>query len=92
MAVCPIEPGSVLKTIAACLDPRRKGAIANRRTRIPGLVWYGFWRGEMHEVTCREGLYFNRGQEYRSLSKVAKAITGTHWSGPAFFGTKAVNK
>ena len=46
----------------------------------------------MHEVVCREGVYVYRSQEYRSLSKIAKVITGTHWSGPAFFGTKGGKK
>jgi hypothetical protein len=27
-------------------------------------------------------------KRYKSLSAAAKAITGTHWSGPAFFGLK----
>jgi hypothetical protein len=35
-----------------------------------------------------DGLYELDGQRYKSLSAAAKAITGTHWSGPAFFGLK----
>ena len=30
--------------------------------------------------------YEHRGTTYASLSQVARAITGTHWSGPRFFG------
>jgi hypothetical protein len=33
-----------------------------------------------------DGLYELNGQHYKSLSAAAKAITGGHWSGSAFFG------
>jgi len=50
------------------------------------------WNGERHEVLVgRDGFDF-RGRRYRSLSAVAKAITGAHRSGPAFFGLKESNK
>jgi hypothetical protein len=35
-----------------------------------------------------DGLCEHDGKRYKSLSVAAKAITGTHWSGPAFFGLK----
>ncbi len=44
------------------------------------------WRDERHEVTVVEGGYEYQGRCYRSLSAIAQAITGTHWSGRAFFG------
>lgn len=46
------------------------------------------WRGRTYEVTVADGgKAFNyNGTSYRSLSKVAEAITGTVWSGPLFFG------
>ena len=47
------------------------------------------WQGQVHVVTIGEGQVIRwEGREFRSLSQVAKAITGTHWSGPAFFGLK----
>ena len=46
------------------------------------------WRGETHEVWCREEGFLYRGEKYTSLSKIAFAITATKWSGPAFFGVK----
>ncbi len=42
----------------------------------------------LHEVNCKDGVYEYRGKQFSSLSRIAKEITGTHWSGPAFFGTK----
>ena len=47
------------------------------------------WQGETHEVQALEGGQFvYRGKAYRSLSVIARAITGTHQSGPRFFGLK----
>ena len=47
------------------------------------------WGGQTHEVTVLELGYRYRDTVYRSLSEIARQITGTHWSGPAFFGLKA---
>ena len=44
------------------------------------------WGGITHEVTVTEQGYLYRGNTYRSLSVIAKLITGAHWSGPKFFG------
>ena len=46
------------------------------------------WRGEMHRVTVLEDGFEYRDRRYRSLSVIARAITGTRWSGPLFFGLK----
>jgi hypothetical protein len=52
----------------------------------PGTVLVRGWRGETHTVTVQEGGFDYRGRLYRSLSTVAREITGAHWSGPRFFG------
>lgn len=44
--------------------------------------------GTLHEVTVLEVGYEYGGTTYRSLSEIAHTITGTKWSGPAFFGLK----
>ncbi len=46
------------------------------------------WHGDMHEVRCTDGGLYYRGEKYSSLSRIAFVITGTKWSGPAFFGVK----
>ncbi len=46
------------------------------------------WRGEMHRVTVLEDGFEYRDRRYRSLSVIAREITGTRWSGPLFFGLK----
>jgi hypothetical protein len=46
------------------------------------------WHGITHEVTILEhGVMYN-GTEYGSLTEVTRAITGSKWSGPAFFGLR----
>jgi len=44
------------------------------------------WRGESHEVIVTQSGYEYRRASYKSLSEIARKITGTRWSGPAFFG------
>jgi Protein of unknown function (DUF2924) len=48
------------------------------------------WRGHTHEVFVTDSGYEYRGAGYRSLSEIARKITGTRWSGPAFFGLKKI--
>src|ERR1700722_5542024 len=51
-----------------------------------GTVLIREWRGVTHRVTVPDDDVVYRGQRYKSLSEVARLITGTHWSGPRFFG------
>ena len=44
------------------------------------------WRGHTHTVLVGEDGFEYDGQRYRSLTVIAERITGTHWSGPRFFG------
>jgi hypothetical protein len=44
------------------------------------------WHGARHEVEVLEDGYLWRGARHRSLSAIARAITGAKWSGPRFFG------
>ena len=46
------------------------------------------WQGVEHVVSVLDSGFEYNGCRYRSLSSVAKAITGTHWSGPLFFGLR----
>ncbi len=54
----------------------------------PGTVLVREWEGTSHRVmVMSEGFAWN-GSTYPSLSKVARAITGTRWNGPRFFGLR----
>ena len=44
------------------------------------------WRGHAYSILVREDGFEYEGQRYRSLTMIAKRITGAHWSGPRFFG------
>lgn len=46
------------------------------------------YRGVTHEVEVTEGGYAYAGAVYRSLSEIARKITGVRWSGPLFFGLR----
>jgi Protein of unknown function (DUF2924) len=46
------------------------------------------WNGDAHRVTVAEDGFTYRDRRYRSLSEIARLITGTRWSGPRFFGIK----
>ena len=70
-------------------DPSSKRLI---RPRIkPGTRLFRQWRGQMHEVFVTESGYEYRGAAYRSLSEIARKVTGARWSGPAFFHLKKAN-
>jgi len=52
----------------------------------PGARLVREWHGRTHTVTVTEDGFEYAGTSYPSLTKVAKKITGAHWSGPRFFG------
>ncbi|MGO9145080.1 MAG: DUF2924 domain-containing protein [Desulfomonilia bacterium] len=54
----------------------------------PGTRLLREWHGKTYEVIILEDGMQCNGMCYRSLSEVARAITGTRWSGPLFFGLK----
>ena len=53
----------------------------------PGTRLLREWQGRTHEViVVEDGDFLYAGNRYRSLSRIARVITGTQWSGPSFFG------
>ncbi|MGD9920377.1 MAG: DUF2924 domain-containing protein [Pseudorhodoplanes sp.] len=63
------------------------GAEPSRRLKA-GTVLIREYRGERHTVTVVPDGYVWREQTYASLSIIARAITGTSWNGPRFFGLR----
>ncbi len=57
-----------------------------QRRASAGTVLIREWRGVDHRVTVLDNDVVYRGKRYKSLSEVARAITGSRWSGPLFFG------
>ena len=71
--------------------PTPKGT-AHERLPIPGTVLSRKYRGRRVEVKVLPGGFEYDGQVYRSLSAVAKAVTGSHWNGHLFFGLTTVKR
>lgn len=81
-----------LRRIAKSLERNGASKEPLSRPRIKtGTRLFRQWRGHTHEVFVTESGYEYRGTGYRSLSEIARKITGTRWSGPAFFGLKKAN-
>jgi hypothetical protein len=59
-----------------------------RRDLSLGTLLTREWSGQHHRVTVIERGFVWEGQTYSSLSEIAKAITGTKWNGPRFFGLR----
>ncbi len=82
-----------IKLAAAAASAGSAGAGSSRREtqhRIkPGTRFLREWQGETYEVAATvDGRFFYRDSTYRSLSEIARLITGVRWSGPAFFGLR----
>jgi Protein of unknown function (DUF2924) len=59
-----------------------------KRSLSPGSVLTREWDSQHHRVMVLDGGFAWQGRSYRSLSEIAKAITGTKWNGPRFFGLR----
>jgi Protein of unknown function (DUF2924) len=73
-------------------DSAAKGSQAPA-TPLPrtGTILMREWQGTTHHVTIVNDGFLWNGQIHRSLSSIARAITGTKWNGPRFFGMREVN-
>ena len=60
--------------------------LPNRRLPMPGAVLTRDYRGKQAQVTVLPAGFEHDGTVYKSLSAVAKAVTGSHWNGYGFFG------
>jgi len=70
----------------------RRSAASSKKLPLlprPGMRLVREWQGVTHIVTVGEdGVLRWNEREWRSLSQIARTITGTQWSGPAFFGLR----
>ena len=65
-----------------------KGRTELMRRLKPGTVLVREYQGERHTVTVVPDGFMWQGATYSSLSIIARAITGTAWNGPRFFGLR----
>ena len=75
-----------LQAIALALREGRPAPTAAARSIKPGTRLLREWHGQLHEVQAVESGFLWQDRRWRSLSEIARTITGSRWSGPAFFG------
>ncbi|MCA9129232.1 MAG: DUF2924 domain-containing protein [Planctomycetales bacterium] len=76
---------SLKRQLAAVREGKK--VVPSVRSRLePGARLIREWNGVSHVVDVVEDGVMWKGAKYRSLSAVAREITGAHWSGPRFFG------
>ena len=78
-----------LQTIAKALRTTGRVGPTPSLSLKPGARLVREWHGRPHTVTVTENGFEYAGVSYASLTRVAKKITGAHWSGPRFFGLPA---
>jgi hypothetical protein len=78
-----------LQTMANALRTTGRVGPAPSLRLKPGARLVREWGGRTHTVTVMEEGFEYAGTSYPSLTKIAKKITGAHWSGPRFFGLPA---
>ena len=80
--------GGHSREVTRQLDQLARGKTKTSRSQ-PGMRLVREWQGRVHVVTIGEDQTIHwDDRTWRSLSEVAREITGTRWSGPAFFGLK----
>jgi hypothetical protein len=81
-----------LKTLAKMFRTSGRVAPNPGLALKPGARLVREWHGRTHTVTVTDDGFEYAGTSYPSLTKVAKEITGAHWSGPRFFGLVRAGK
>ncbi len=72
----------------AAASERKKGTPGATRSLKPGVRLFREYKNALHEVEVVDGGFRYEGTTFKSLSVIARRITGGRWSGPAFFGVK----
>jgi len=70
----------------------RKAIIADSRNPVVGTRLVREWDGVEHTVTVMKDGFDWQGRKFKSLSAVARAITGTQWNGYRFFGLREARR
>jgi hypothetical protein len=78
-----------LRTISKALRTTGRVGPTPSLSLKPGARLVREWHGRTHTVTVTDDGFEYAGASYASLTRVAKKITGAHWSGPRFFGLPA---
>lgn len=81
------------RRLRAAGDPGRdiEPRAPRQRMLTPGTRLVREWNGVTYRVEVVDGGYVWKGETFRSLSAIARTITGARWSGPRFFGLQQVS-
>lgn len=74
----------------ATINRRIPGERKSNQAILPGTRLVRVWNDRRYEVIVLADGYEFEGRTFRSLSAVAREITGTRWNGKVFFGLKKV--
>lgn len=77
-----------LRNLAASEGGKVAASGSRSRSLKTGVRLYREWKGALHEVEVVDDGFRYDGTTFKTLSVIARRITGTRWSGPAFFGVK----
>lgn len=77
-----------LRGLANELEETGDIEIGKALTLKPGTKLTREWHGQIYHVLVMEEGFQFQDRHYRSLTPIAREITGVHWSGPRFFGLK----
>jgi len=78
----------LLESVAGDIGARRSITLQLRRSVKAGSILVREWHGTKYQVTALNDGFMFSGKHFQSLSKIAREITSTRWSGPLFFGLK----
>lgn len=80
-----------IKLLARLARGEKPGTVPKRRLKA-GTVLVREYQGQQHTVTIVSDGFAWRETAYASLSSIARAITGTAWNGPRFFGLRSAGE
>ncbi len=80
------------RVITALRQPKEQAARPKSPALQPGGRLLREWNGVTHVIEVGDDGFVWKGNRYRSLSAIAREITGAHWSGPRFFGLTGAPK
>lgn len=83
-----LQMQALRKTVGRQAADRMTKTVAPRQALTPGTRLVREWQGQTHHVSVLVKGFDYEGRTFRSLSAIARHITGTPWSGPQFFGLK----
>jgi hypothetical protein len=85
-AMAKVEKQLILKKSQAATEEPEIATTKPRQHLSPGMRLVREWNGRSHVVDVLEEGFAFEGRLHKSLTAIALQITGTHWSGPRFFG------